>query len=681
MRSLKAILPAILVLAVALLVFGQDAKAPQVKLAGPGLDVSSLDKSVDPCVDFYQYACGGWMAKNPIPPDQSRWGRFNELEERNRLVLKDILEKAAVPSAKRSAIEQKIGDYYGSCMDEQRANADGAKPIAPELQRVAAIKDRQGLIDDIAHLYTLGIPALFNFGATADLHNASMMVAAVDQGGLGLPDRDYYTKTDPKSLETRQKYVEHVQRMFQLLGDAPPAAANAANKVMEIETSLAKASMDRVAMRDPKNRDHKMSTQELATLAPGFEFARFFTGTAAPRFDALNVGNPDFFKRVNPLLDSVPLADWKTYLRWRIVRATAPVLSPAFVDEAFNFNGKYLSGQQELEARWKRCTASTDRMLGEALGQPYVDRTFGVEGKQRTLRMVDAIEKAMGQDLKQLDWMTDTTKRMAADKLAAVRNKIGYPDKWRDYSSVKIVRGDAVGNFLRASSFAVRYRLDKIGKPVDRTEWGMTPPTVNAYYSPSTNDINFPAGILQSPFFDKNMDDAVNFGGIGAVVGHELTHGFDDQGRKFDAQGNLRDWWTAEDGREFEKRADCLVKEYDRFVSVGDVHLNGKLTLGENTADNGGVRLAYMALQAQNAGKQVAPIDGFTPEQRFFLGYANIWCQNITPENARLRAFTDPHSLGRYRVNGVVQNSAEFQKAFNCKPGQPMVRENACRVW
>jgi endothelin-converting enzyme/putative endopeptidase len=655
--------------------------APAASAAPPAGFLDSLDRTVDPCVNFYQFACGNWMAHNPVPPDQSRWGRFNELEERNRTVLKDILEKAAVPNPKRSPVEQKIGDYYASCTDEKKVDTEGAKPIAAEMQRIAAIKSRQELIDEMAHLYTLGISAVFGFGASADLHDASMMIANVDQGGLGLPNKDYYTKTDPKSVETRQKYVEHMQKMFELLGDPATVAAEEAKKVMAIENALAGPSLDPVQRRDPRARDHKMTAQELAALAPNFEFARFFTGTAAPAFQSLNVGNPEFFKQVSPMLDSVPLADWKTYLRWRVVRQLAPMLSKPFVEEAFAFNGKYMSGQQELEARWKRCAVSTDRLLGEALGQPYVDRTFGVEGKQRTLKMVDAIEKAMGQDVQQLDWMTDITKQKAQEKLAAVRNKIGYPDKWRDYSSVKIVRGDLAGNVLRASSFDVSYRLNKIGKPVDRTEWGMTPPTVNAYYSPSTNDINFPAGILQPPFFDKRMDDAVNFGAIGAVVGHELTHGFDDQGRKFDAQGNLRDWWTAADGSAFDQRAGCIVNEYSNFVAVGDVHLNGKLTLGENTADNGGVRLAYMALQSLIAGKPAAPIDGFTPEQRFFLGYAQIWCQNITPENARLRAFTDPHSLGRYRVNGVVVNMPEFQKAFSCKAGQPMVSDNACRVW
>jgi predicted metalloendopeptidase len=421
----------------------------------------------------------------------------------------------------------------------------------------------------------------------------------------------------------------------------------------------------------------------LQQLAPGFEFKTFFTAASSPAFDKVNVGNPDFFKQVNGMLDSVPLDHWKTYLRWHVLRTTAPGLSAPFVEANFDFYQRTLAGQKEQQVRWKRCVRLTDAELGEALGQPYVDETFGVEGKQRTLQMVDAIEKAMGEDLQKLDWMTDETKKAAAVKLAGITNKIGYPDQWRDYSKVSIERGDFIGNILRTSSFERARQINKIGKPVDKKEWGMSPPTVNAYYSAPQNNINFPAGILQPPFYDNKLDDAVNFGGIGAVIGHELTHGFDDQGAKFDARGDLRDWWTPTDRAEFEKRTSCIADEYSSFVAVDDVHLNGRLTLGENTADNGGVRLSYMALHDKMSaeGKTPAKIDGFTPEQRFFIAFGQIWCQNQTPEVERMRAITDPHSPGRYRVNGVVSNSLEFQKAFGCKAGAPMVRENSCHVW
>lgn len=655
--------------------------ASSVPTTMPGFDIGALDRSVDPCVDFYKFACGTWMAKNPIPPDQSRWGRFDQLQERNRQVLRQILEGVMKPDPKRSAVEQKVGDYYAACMDEKTIDALGDKPIEPELQRIAAIKDRTTLVAELSHLYTLGITAVFNFGPEPDYHDANQMIATVDQGGISLPDREYYLKADPKSVETREKYVQHVQKMFELLGEQPPAAAQDAKTVLAVETQLAKASMDRVARRDPHNLDHKMTREDLLKLAPNFDFPRYFDGVAAPSFKALNVANPEFFRQINAELTTIPLRDWKTYLRWRVVRATASMLSRPFVDEQFRFYGQYLSGQKEIEPRWKRCVNSTDRELGEALGQLYVDRTFGVEAKQRTLKMVEAIEKAMGDDIRTLPWMTDTTKKQAEIKLAKVTNNIGYPDKWRDYSKLQIEPGDALGNLLRGNSFEQAREIHKIDRPVDRKEWEMTPPTVNAYYRPSMNDINFPAGILQPPFFDNHMDDAVNYGAIGVVIGHELTHGFDDQGAKFDADGNLRNWWTAEDFRQFEKHGQCFADEYSKFVAVDDVHLNGKLTLGENTADNGGLRLSYMALENTLAGKPEPPIDGFTPEQRFFLGYAQIWCQNITPEAARLRAITDPHSPGEYRVKGVVVNSPEFVQAFSCKSGQPMVSKDPCRTW
>ncbi|MGH9522549.1 MAG: M13 family metallopeptidase [Terriglobales bacterium] len=649
----------------------------------PVFDLSAMDKSVNACENFYQYACGGWIKNNPIPADQASWGRFNELQERNRDILHDILEKATKGGASRSAVAQKIGDFYGSCMDETKVNALGDKPIEPELKAIGAIADRKGLIKEIATLQRHGVGALFRFGPSPDMHNAGTEIAAAYQGGTSLPDRDYYLKDDAKSNETREKYVAHVQKMFELLGDSADKAQEEAKAVMDIETQLAKAQMDRISMRNPANRDHPMTREEFIQMAPNFEMQTFLETLAPPQFEKVNVVPPTFFKDVAPLLDSVSIDNWKSYLRWHVIREAAPWLSQPFVTESFNFWNSYLGGQKEQQVRWKRCVRATDAELGEALGQPYVEETFGKEGKQRTLAMVNDIEGAMRADLKALPWMTDETKKAAEVKLEGVTNKIGYPDKWRDYSSVKIVPGDLFGNIDRAERFEINRQMNKIGKAVDKTEWGMTPPTVNAYYNPSENNINFPAGILQPPFYSNKADDAENFGGIGAVIGHELTHGFDDQGAKFDAKGNLRDWWTKQDEAEFKQRTDCISNEYDQFVAVDDVHLKGRLTLGENTADNGGVRLALMALheKMQHAGAMEKTVDGFTPEQRFFITYGQIWCQNMSPEQSRMRAMTDPHSPGQYRVNGVLSNMPEFQKAFGCKPGQPMVRENACRVW
>ncbi|MGB8886392.1 MAG: M13 family metallopeptidase [Candidatus Korobacteraceae bacterium] len=650
----------------------------------PNFDLTAIDKTVDPCVDFYQYACGNWVKNNPIPADKSRWGRFNELDERNLYVLRDILDQAQAPG-KHSAIEQKVGDYYAACMDEPVIEKRGTAPLEPTMEAIAAIKTRQGLIVEIGAMHRNGIPALFTFGQMPDMHDSRQTIANIDQGGITLPDRDYYLKDDAKSVETRQKYLEHVQKMFELAGDKPDVAAAEAKTVLAVETGLAKASMDRTARRDPKNRDHMMPATEVVTLAPNFDLTQYFADSGAPKFSMLNVTNPDFFKTVNDQINSVPLDDWKVYLRWRTLDDYAPTLSKAFVDEDFQFNGAYMSGQKEIEPRWKRCVQSTDQKLGMALGQLYVDKTFGPQGKERTLKMVQAIEAAMHQDIGDLTWMSDTTKQKAYEKLSTIVNNIGYPDKWRDYSTVIVTREDYAGNVTRASAFEVQRQRNKIQKPTDKKDWGMTPPTVNAYYRSNMNDINFPAGILQPPFYSQTMDDAVNYGAIGVVIGHELTHGFDDQGRKFDADGNLKDWWTADDAKAFEERATCTADEYSSFVAVkddkGEVKLNGRLTLGENTADNGGLKLAYMALTNIIGNTPVKPIDGYTPQQRFFLAYGQIWCQNVTDQQARKLAIIDPHSPGRWRVNGVVQNSAAFEKAFDCKAGQPMVRENACRVW
>jgi endothelin-converting enzyme/putative endopeptidase len=648
-----------------------------------GFDAGLMDKTIDPCTDFYQYSCGGWLKQNPVPGDQATYGRDTELAERNRLILRDILEKASVERPDRSAVEQKIGDYYASCMDEAGIEQKGAAVLKPELDRIAALKSKDELAEELAHLHLMNVNALFNYGSDQDFKDATSEIAEADQGGLGLPERDYYTRTDAKSVQTRRQYLQHVTRMLTLLGETPQAAALHARKIMAMETALAKASLTVTARRDPNAVYHKMAVTDLAALDPTFAWNRYLRATDTPPVNSLNVAVPDFFKGLETLLKQQDLPSIKTYLRWHLVHELAPMLPKAFVNENFDFYGKKLSGQKELRARWKRCVASTDQHLGEALGQLYVERTFGAEGKARTLQMVKDIEAAMERDLKQLTWMSDATKQKALVKLHTVANKIGYPDKWRDYSTYEVVRGDALGNFVRGAEFESHRQIAKIGKPVDRGEWGMTPPTVNAYYNPQMNDINFPAGILQPPFYDNKMDDAVNYGDAGGVIGHELTHGFDDQGRQFDDKGNLNDWWTPEDAKEFDNRTACVVHEYDNFIAVDDVHVQGKLTLGENVADLGGLKLAFMAFMQHEQDTHQTPQagDGFTPDQRFYISYAQGWCENDTPEALRLLAQTNPHAPVKFRVNGVVENLPQFQKAFSCKTGAPMAPEKRCEVW
>ena len=651
---------------------------------GSGFSIDNIDKSIDPCVDFYQYACGNWIKNSEIPADRAAWQSFSELDESNLQIEKGILEKAASGGAARNPIDQKIGDMYGSCMDEKAVDASGIEPVKPELARVAAVKDKQALIDELAHLHMVGGSSLFSFYSNSDLHNADQVIAYLDQGGLSLPDRDYYVKDDADKVEMRQHLMEYATELFTLAGQNSQQAASSAQQVLLVETLLAADSMDRTKRRDPKNRDHKMTREEALALAPDFYLNRYFTAVGAPNFNALNVVNPDFFRQVNGVVGSLPLDTLKTYVTWHVLRAASPWLSQPFVDANFKMR-QALTGQKQIQDRWKRCVDLVDGSLGEALGQRYVELTFGAEGKQRMLKMVDALEKSLDEDIQGLSWMSDDTKKQAKVKLQAIRNKIGYPDAWRDYSSVEIKPNDLLGNVRRTTEFEAKWQIAKIDKPLDRKEWGMTPPTVNAYYSGSFNEIVFPAGILQPPFFDKTMDDGVNLGGIGLVIGHELTHGFDDQGRKFDPQGNLRDWWTEQDGKEFEKRVSCVADEYSNFVAVDNMKLNGRLTLGENTADNGGARIALAALEHMIAddktGKEGEKIDGYTPEQRFFLGFGRVWCEKQRPEFLRMQVSTNPHSPGKYRVNGVVQNMPEFQKAWGCKAGQPMVAENACHVW
>jgi endothelin-converting enzyme/putative endopeptidase len=660
------------------LVWGQNAAPGAAPRSASGLDLNAINHGADPCTDFYQFACGAWMAANPIPSDRSRWGRFDELQERNNDILHAILDEA---STGRSADTRKIGDYYASCMDEAGIEKKGAAPLGPDLKRIAALSTVAGLPQLLGSLHTIGVDAFFSFGAEPDFKNAKMVIAALDQGGLGLPDRDYYFRDDAKSVDLRRQYVEHVATMAALAGTPRTASASTADTVMRVETALAQASLDAVSRRDPVKVYHKMTVAELRALAPHFDWAAYFRAAQAPSFQSINVAVPDYVKAFDQLISTTPLDDIKAYLRWHLVHTNAFILSSDFVNENFRFYSATLQGTKELRARWRRCVSYVDADLGEALGKAFVARAFGGSAKADTLRMVHEIEAALEQDINTLTWMTDATKKQAITKLHAVDNKIGYPDKWRDYSALRIVRGDALGNSQRSNAFEFRRQMAKIDKPHDKTEWEMTPPTVNAYYEPLENTINFPAGILQPPFYSVNADAAINYGGAGMVIGHELTHGFDDEGRQFDAQGNLNEWWTDADAKAFDERTSCIVDEYSGFTAVDDVKLNGKLTLGENTADNGGVRLALMAYLASEAGKAARDLDGFTPEQRVFLGFAQVWCENRRPEYERLQAQTNPHSPGRYRVNGVVSNMPEFQKAFSCKPDAPMVRQNACRVW
>ena len=654
-------------------------------LAQEGPDLSAIDKSADPCQDFYQYACGGWMKSHPVPADESSFSRFDELNKRNQVILRDILEDSA-KNQSRSETDQKIGAFYQACMDEGKIEQLGATPLQPELDRIAKINTPQELLDGIAHLHQLQVPVFFTFGSAPDLRDARMMIANLDQGGLGLPERDYYFRTDAKSVELRKKYVELIAKMFELAGVSKDETAKKAATVMAIETDLAKASLDVTTRRDPQKTFHQMPVLEAAKLSPNFDLSEFLKKVNAPPLATINVSVPEFVKAFSALIVARPMSDLRDYLTWHYVSASATLLSKAFVEENFDFYGRALVGQKEMKPRWRRCVAATDGELGEALGKKYVEKTFGEQGKQRTMEMVREIEAEMGKDLESLSWMTPETKKQALIKLHAVANKIGYPDKWRDYSSVQIVDGDYFGNTWRVNQFDFRRDMNKMGKPVDRMEWAMTPPTVNAYYDPTQNNINFPAGILQPPFYSNQATDAVNYGATGTVVGHELTHAFDDEGRQYDADGNLKDWWQKQDEERFNSLAECTVNEYGSFSPMKGIELNGKLTLGENTADNGGARLAYMALMDDLAKKSIPLTQkngDYTPAQQFFLGFGQIWCENSTPEMQRLLAQTDPHSPGRFRTNGVVKNMTEFSQAFGCKPGDKMyvAQGKGCRVW
>jgi putative endopeptidase len=649
----------------------------------PSLDLQAMDTSVNPCVDFYRYSCGSWIQHNPIPADQARWSVYAKLTDDNQRFLWGILEEASRPSSSRTASQQKIGDYFGSCMDEASIEKAGTEPLRKILADIDALGSSSDLPPLLAKLhfeYDAG-GTLFGFGSSQDFADASRVIAFVYGGGLGLPDRDYYTKTDPKSVEIRAKYLEHVQRMLELLGDSATAAKAGAQTIMEIETALAKASLTRVDKRDPYKLFHKFTRSQLTALTPAFNWNRYLALSGVSNMSELNVTEPDFFKQAEVLIKSRSVADWKTYLRWHVVNDAARYLPSRFETAHFEFYAAYLRGVKQLQPRWKRCVQYVDRDLGEALGQVFVDKTFAPDTKARALAMTREIEKAMEADLHDITWMSAETKKRALEKLHGMVNKIGYPDKWRDYSSLEISRTGFLGNVERASVFENKRQLAKIGKPVDRGEWQMSPPTVNAYYDAQMNDMNFPAGVLQPPLFDPKMDDAPNYGNTGATIGHELTHGFDDEGRQFDAHGNPRDWWTKEDAAEFAKRTDCVAEQYGQYKVIDDIRINSRLTLGEDVADLGGTLLAYMAWKDATRGQKLEPREGLTPDQRFFVGMAQWACGDERPESKRATAITDPHSPGEYRINGVVSDLPEFVSAFSCKAGQPMVRPKVCRVW
>lgn len=648
-----------------------------------GFDSANLDRSCQPCDDFFQFANGGWIKNNPIPPEYPQWGSFVTLIDKNQQVLRKILEAAAANTgAPRGSNEQKIGDLYASCMDTAAINGQGLRPLARDLAAIDAMHDATGLLEQAAHLEREGGGVLFHFGSDQDFQDSSEVIGEADQGGLGLPDRDYYTRDDEPSKKLRQQYADHVARVFALAGDSKEKATTAANRVLLIEASLAKASMTSVELRDPAAVYHKMSIAQVRALTPHLPWGSYFRALGAAQYTELNIGQPGFFKALDAMLASVPLSDWKAYYRWHLLRRASPYLADDFVQEDFDFNGRTLEGVEEQRPRWKRCTSAVNRDLGEALGEIYVRDYFPRAAKARALELVHNLVAALRDDLQTLPWMSPATRSAAIEKLQAFTIKIGYPDKWRDYSALTIDRSSYAQNVFNAAQFESARDLAKIGKPVDRGEWVMTPPTVDAYNNGQLNEIVFPAGILQPPFYDPNRDDAYNYGGIGAVIGHEITHGFDDQGAQFDLHGNMKNWWTADDLKSFQDRGNCVAQQFDGYEVEKGLYENGKLVEGESIADLGGAVIAYAAYQKSERNQPApAELDGFTPAQRFFLGFAQNWAVNTRPERARLQANTDPHPLPRFRTNGPLSNMAEFARAFGCKRGDRMVREHACKIW
>lgn len=645
-------------------------------------DVTRMDDSVEACDNFFQYANGSWIKQTQIPAAYSRWGTFNILGENNNNALKEILDANATKKAAAGSNEQLIGDFFASCMDEAAIEKAGVAPLASYFKSIDKIKNAKDLQRQIAAMHNAGIPALFNFGAGADAKNSSMNIANINQGGLSLPNRDFYTKDDAKSAETRAKFVEHLTNMFKLLGDDADQAAMNAKTVMAIQTRLANASKTPVELRDPQKRYNKKTTMELAAITPNFSWADYMKTRNVPAITELNVGQPDFFAEANKMLTDVPVADWKTYLRWMTINSGAPLLSKAFVDENFNFYSKYLTGTKEQQPRWRRCVGATDGAVGEALGAEFVKKNFTPAAQKRMGELIDNLFAAYREAIPKLDWMSPETQQKALAKLNTYKRKIGFNQNPRGFVGLKLNRESYFQNARNVAQFNIARNLKDVGRAVDRTRWGMTPPTVNAYYNASFNEIVFPAGILQPPFFNQNADDAINYGAIGAVIGHEITHGFDDGGSQYDAEGNLKMWWTPDDRKKFEERADCVVNQFGGYQIQEGLNINGKLTLGENIADLGGLAMAYKAYQKSLEGKpKPANIDGFTPEQRFFLGYAQVWSTKSTPEFERQQVLTDSHSHARYRVNGPLSNLPQFAEAFACKTGDKMVRAVSCKIW
>jgi putative endopeptidase len=665
-------------------VAADSSKPNEIYVPIPGFDTTSLDTAVDPCNDFYKFACGKFAANHPIPADQPEVDEFYALYNVNTQALNGILNKAAAGGAGRSPDEQKIGDFYKACMDTDAIEAKGLAPAEPLLQDIDAIKSKEQLPALIGKLQRIGVNVFFGYGEQQDFKDATKQIAQVAQGGLGMPEKDYYLRTGAKDVTLREQYVAHIAKMLTLAGSSPEQAAKDSTAIMAFETALAKASMGVTEMRDPEKTYHLQPIATFEATIPGLDFGAFQDTIHSPRVSELNNATPDFFPALIKELNATNLETLKAYMRYQVLTKSAGRLPKRFDQENFDFYGRKLYGQPEQSARWKRCSNSVNVYLGEALGKVYVEQYFSGDSKAKMVQMVGDIEAAMDRDIDQLDWMSATTKVRAKEKLHAVANKIGYPDKFRDYTKLEIKPDEALGNQQRAEAFENDRQLNKIGKPVDHSEWGMSPPEVNAYYNPSMNDINFPAGILQPAFYDPKQDDAVNYGHIGAVIGHELTHGFDDEGKKFDGQGNLNDWWTPEDTKNFVKRTDCIENEYGSFVAVDDVKVNGKLTLGENTADNGGLLLAYMAYldrAKKNGVDLMAKKDGYTAPQRFYIGFAQNYCENSRPELIRTQVLTDPHSPDHFRANGAIVNQPGFAAAFGCKKGSPMVPVNSCRVW